>query len=165
LAIGVKRGNARADLVQMTLRSLSGRPYAEEVADVVAWLHSLDGCPAIDDAITATCRAGHHGDEPGTWFYVEADPAEGVARLRCLGCGGVHPVLDSAERWTFPSAWSCPNCRQAIAEVVFGLHEEASTVTWAAMAVRCVNCGSLDGVADFVVPGLFANQFVPGAAS
>lgn len=147
----------------MTLRSLHGRPYAEEVTDVVGWLNSLDGCPSIDDAILAVCRAASHGDDPGTWFYVEADAAEGVARLRCLSCGLAHPVLDSAERWTYPSAWSCPNCRQSIAEVVFGLHEEASTVTWAALAVRCVDCGSPDGVADFVVPALYARQFVPGA--
>lgn len=148
----------------MTLRSLSGRSYAEDVADVVTWLGNLDGCPSIDDARPATCRSASHGEEPGTWFYVEADAAEGVARLRCLGCGGVHPVLDSADRWTYPSAWSCPNCRQSIAEVVFGLHEEASAVVWAAMAVRCVDCGSLDGVADFVVPSRYANEVVPGAS-
>lgn len=147
----------------MTLRSLSGRPYAEEVADVLGWLRNLDGCPPIDDAVTAACRGVSHGDNPGTWFYVEADAAEGVARMRCLGCGGVQPVLDSQERWTYPAAWSCPNCRQAIAEVVFGLHEEASAVVWAAMAVRCVDCGSIDGIADFVVPPSFAGDLVPGS--
>lgn len=146
----------------MTLRSLSGRPYAEEVADVVGWLGNLDGCPSIDDAVSATCHAPRHGDDAATWFYVEADAAEGVARLRCLGCGGVQPVLDSEQRWTYPSAWSCRNCRQAIAEVVFGLHEEASAVVWAAMAVRCVNCGSIDGVADFVVPTSYGGSLLPG---
>ena len=163
MAIGVKRGIGSADLLGVTLRSLGGRPLAEDVTDVVEWLRSLDGCPRIDDAITARCVSSHHGAEPGTWFYVEADPRDGVARLRCLGCGGVHPVLDSADRWTYPAAWSCPNCRQSIAEVVFGLHEEASAVTWAAMAARCVNCGALDGVADFVVPSMHAGQLVPGA--
>jgi len=149
----------------VTLRSLSGRPFAEDVSDVVGWLRSLDGCPSIDDAMPAACRAASHGDDPGTWFYVEADAAEGAARLRCLGCGGVHPILDSADRWTYPPAWSCSNCRQSIAEVVFGLHEEASAVVWAAMTVRCVDCGTVDGVADFVVPGLYATQVVPGAVA
>jgi len=149
----------------VTLRSLSGRPFAEDVSDVVGWLRSLDGCPSIDDAMPAACRAASHGEDPGTWFYVEADAAEGAARLRCLGCGGVHPILDSADRWTYPPAWSCSNCRQSIAEVVFGLHEEASAVVWAAMTVRCVDCGTVDGVADFVVPGLYAAQFVPGAVA
>jgi len=147
----------------VTLRSLSGRPVAEEVADVVEWLRNLDGCPRIDEAVPAICRAASHGDDPGTWFYVEADAAEGVGRLRCLSCGLVHPILDSADRWTYPAAWSCSNCRQSIAEVVFALHEEASSVTWAALAVRCVDCGSPDGVADFIVPSLYAHQLVPGA--
>jgi hypothetical protein len=161
--LGVKSGVGGTDLLRVTLRSLTGRPFAEDVADVVTWLRGLDGCPSINDAVPAVCRAASHGEDPGTWFYVEADPAEGVARLRCLSCGGVHPILDSAERWTYPPAWSCQNCRQSIAEVVFGLHEEASAVTWAALAVRCVDCGNLDGVADFVVPSLYPSAFVPGA--
>jgi hypothetical protein len=138
----------------VTLRSLSGRPLAEEVADVVGWLHALTGCPSVDTTTVVSCPAPAHGDVAATWFYVEADAVAGVARLRCLGCGGVRRVLDSEERWTYPPAWSCLNCRQAIAEAVVGLHMDDDLVTWAALAVRCVDCGAIDGVADFVVPAL-----------
>ena len=31
--------------------------------------------------------------------------------------------------------------------------EDDGSVTWVAMGVRCVNCGDLTGVADFVVHG------------
>ena len=30
--------------------------------------------------------------------------------------------------------------------------EEDDAVSWVAVGVRCVNCGDLSGVADFVVP-------------
>ena len=134
----------------MTLRAVSGRPKAETAEDLTQWLHDLDGCPVVNRTSLATCSRPSH-DEPATWFYVEADRSEGVARLRCLACGDARAVLDSEERWTYPAAWSCPNCRQSIAEVGFGLHVEGGdSVSWVAVGVRCVNCGELGGVADFV---------------
>ena len=138
----------------MTLRAKSGHTTAESVDDLSQWLQDLTGCPPINRTVIAACeRRPVHEDEPGTWFYVEADRTEGVARLRCLGCGDAKSVLDSADRWTYPSAWSCLNCRQSIAEVVFGLHVEHGDVAdWMALGVRCVNCGELAGVADFVLP-------------
>ena len=142
----------------MTLRAVSGHTTAESAEDLTQWLHSLTGCPVVNRTIAATCPGPSH-DEPATWFYVEADRAEGVARLRCLGCGRATPLLDSEERWTYPSAWSCANCRQAIAEVAYGLHvEDGDTATWLALGVRCVNCGELAGVADFVLDGRSADE-------
>lgn len=139
----------------MTLRTVSGRPTAESVDDLSQWLRDLRGCPEINRTVTSMCHSPSHGDEPGTWFYVEADRAEGVARLRCLGCGATRPILDSEERWTYPTVWSCPTCAQSIGEVTHGLHvENGETVTWMALGVRCVNCGDLSGVTDFVVDGL-----------
>ena len=135
----------------MALRVMSGRTSAESVEDVTAWLQQLEGCPPITQTVAAMCRQPTHADEPGMWWLVEADPTEGAARLRCLACGATRPVLDSEERWTYPPAWSCRDCRQSIAEVVFGLHTDSGTTTWMAMAVRCVNCGDIGGVADFVV--------------
>ena len=122
----------------MTLRAASGHTKAESVDDLVQWLQDISGCPPVNRTVTATCqRRPAHDDEPGTWFYVEADRNEGVARLRCLGCGDARHVLDSAERWTYPPAWSCLNCRQSIAEVVFGLHVEHGDVAhWVALGVR-----------------------------
>jgi ferredoxin-like protein FixX len=129
------------------------------VDDLTQWLHDLTGCPTVNRTLTAACPAASHDDEPATWFYVEADRAEGVARLRCLACGLARPLLDSEERWTFPPAWSCGNCRQSIAEVGYGLHlEDDDTVSWFAMGVRCVNCGELAGVADFVLGGTSVDE-------
>jgi hypothetical protein len=138
----------------VTLRAKSGRSTAESVDDVTDWLHQLSGCPQVQRTVIATCRQPSHGDEHGTWWLVEADSTEGVGRLRCLACGTTRAILDSEQRWTYPAAWSCRECRQAIAEVVYGLHCQDGVVTWIAMAVRCVNCGDIGGVADFVVPGL-----------
>jgi hypothetical protein len=135
----------------MTLRTKSGHTVAESTDDLAGWLRALEGCPSVDRVVLAECRKPAHGEEPATWFYVEADPARGVARLRCLGCGDVRPVLDSAERWTYPPTRSCPGCVQSIFEVVFGLHVEGTEVSWLAVAVRCVNCNDVSGAADLVV--------------
>ncbi|MDQ1696626.1 MAG: hypothetical protein QOJ03_1979, partial [Frankiaceae bacterium] len=125
--------------------------------DLKAWLRGLEGCPSIDRTVVATCRRPVHGDEPATWFYVEADAQAGVGRMRCLACGDVRPLLDSAERWTFPPAWSCFNCSQSIAEVAFGVHENLGRASWLVMSVRCVECGHLAGLTDLVVPDLDAD--------
>lgn len=143
----------------MTLRTVGGHQAAEDVTDLVAWVNRLQGCPSIDRTVIAVCRRPAHGEEPATWFYVEADTREGVVRLRCLACGDARPVLDSAERWTYPAVWCCSNCGQSIAEVVYGIHEEDGTATWLAVAVRCVGCGHIDGVADMIVPGIAAEVF------
>ena len=124
---------------------------AETVDDLQAWLRNLSGCPTVNHTVAAVCANPSH-DEPATWFYVEADRVAGVARMRCLSCGLVRTLLDSDERWTFPPTWACLECAQSIAEVAFGLHlEDDDSVSWAAVGVRCVNCGDLSGVADFVV--------------
>lgn len=134
----------------MTLRQIQGRTIAEDVTDVGGWLRALQGCPPVTTTHRVAC--GDHGDEPATWFYVEADAAEGVARTRCLGCGRTQGLLDSERRWTFPPVWQCADCHQSIAEVVVGGHEAAGGVDWVAVAVRCVECGLVAGVADALVP-------------
>ena len=106
----------------MTLRTVSGQQTAEDVTDLVAWVDRLEGCPPVTRTVVATCRRPAHGEEPASWFYVEADAHEGVARLRCLACGDARPVLDSAERWSYPPVWACSTCNQSIVEVVFGIH-------------------------------------------
>jgi len=133
----------------MALRILHGRPMAEDVSDVEAWLSALTGCPEISSTRVAGCA--NHGDEDSNWFYVEADPHEGIARLRCIGCGRVHHLLDSEERWSYPATWSCPGCQHSIAEVVLGAHEVDTGPDWVAIAVRCVECGHVEGVTDAVI--------------
>jgi hypothetical protein len=139
----------------VTLRATGDRrTSSESIDDLAQWLATLSGGPAVNRTALAECPRPQHADDPATWFYVEADAGEGVARLRCLACGHAHSVLDSAERWSFPSAWSCRNCAQSIAEVAYGLHVEGgNAVTWVAVGVRCVNCGEINGVTDMVVPG------------
>lgn len=144
----------------MTLRTAHGQHKAETVEDLKSWIRDLDGCPPIQRVVTARCEQPVHGTEPGTWFYVEADAAEGVARLRCLGCADARSVLDSADRWTYPAAWACGDCSQSIAEVAFGVHVDGEAATWLALAARCVECGAVAGLTDMVVPGLPADGFV-----
>jgi hypothetical protein len=44
-------------------------------------------------------------------------------------------------------------------EVAVGLHvESGTTVSWLAVAVRCVGCGRLDGVTDMNVPSLSVDE-------
>lgn len=138
----------------MTLRSVAGRRKGEDVTDLQAWLRSLTDCPSVDRTMPGVCPNPVHGDDLATWFYVEADRAEGVARRRCLGCGTATSLLDSQERWTFPPMWTCSNCSQSIAEVAFGLHVEDDRVTWVVMGLRCVGCGGVEGGTDVVLPGV-----------
>jgi hypothetical protein len=99
----------------------------------------------------ARCNHVWHADEPATWFYVEADAAAGVARLRCLSGGHMSELLDSGAHWTFPGVWACVGCSQSIAEVVYGIHEDDGIATWMAVAVRCVECGDVTGLTDLVL--------------
>lgn len=133
----------------MTLRNVQGRPTAEDVQDVADWLTALEGCPPVTATSVVSCR--RHDDE-AVWFYVEADATAGVARTRCLACSGVQELLDSGDRWTYPMAWSCSRCSQSIAEVVLGAHVTDGRAYWVALAVRCVDCGTVAGLTDVVVP-------------
>ena len=143
----------------MTIRTSAGQQITETPEDLAHWVMSLTGCPTITRTVLARCTRPLHGDEAATWFYVEADAAEGLARLRCLACADVRPVLDSADRWSYPPAWACRNCSQSIAEVVFGVAEENGLARWLVVAVRCVECGCVQGLTDMVVPGVAADVF------
>ena len=143
----------------MTLRTVAGQQSAESLEDLVNWVMGLTGCPPVTRTVVARCTRPAHGGEPAEWFYVEADAGEGVARLRCLACADVRPILDSAERWTYPQTWSCPNCRQSIAEVVFGIAERDGVAEWLVVTGRCVSCGHVAGLTDMVVPHVAADVF------
>lgn len=135
----------------MTLRSVGPRLISESIEDVVEWVKHLEGCPPVTRTKIALCPNPSHGSDPANWFYVEADVGEGVARLRCLAGGHITDLLDSAEHWTYPGVWACPGCGQSIAEAVFGIHESGGSAQWMAIAVRCVECGEVAGVADMVL--------------
>jgi hypothetical protein len=130
------------------MRTAGNRHTAEDTEDLATWVRGLTDCPPVTQTTFAMCSHASHGDEPATWFYVEADAEAGVARLRCLAGGHVSDLLDSAEHWTYPGVWSCPSCSQSIAEVVYGIHDEAGTATWLVMALRCVECGDVAGATD-----------------
>lgn len=144
----------------MTLQTAHGHYKAETVEDLKSWMRGLSGCPSVDRVVSARCDRPVHGDEPATWFYVEADARDGLARLRCLGCADMKPVLDSAERWSFPPAWACPDCSQSIADVAFGVHADDGVANWLVVAARCVECNSVSGLTDLVVPDLPVDEFV-----
>jgi hypothetical protein len=135
----------------VVMRTIGTRHTAEDIEDLAVWVRDLTGCPPVTQTAFAACTHAAHGDEPATWFYVEADAEAGVARLRCLSGGHPHEVADSAEHWTFPGVWSCVSCSQSIAEVVYGIHDEAGTAKWLVVAVRCVECGDVYGLTDIVL--------------
>jgi hypothetical protein len=151
------------------LHSVAGHRIGEDTADLQRWLVDLQGCPPVTHTHVLTCANSVHED-PATWFYVEADPAQGVVRRRCLACGLVAVTLDSEDRWSHPHMWSCDTCGQSIAEVAAGMHSPATSptsnaagpVSWVAIGVRCVGCGGLAGVTDFVLPAQPAADVVAG---
>lgn len=133
------------------------RPTGESSADLLAWLAALPGGQPIATTRLLTCD--RHGDEPQPWQYLEADPAEGVARRRCLSCAHVVYALDSDERWTHPPMYACPGCGHSIVEVAAGLSTpEPDTVSWVVLGVRCAECGRLAGATDLVVAGRPVDQ-------
>jgi hypothetical protein len=135
----------------VVMRTTGNRHSAEDAEDLATWVRALTGCPPVTQTALAMCKHPSHGEEPATWFYVEGDSEAGVARLRCLSGGHVAEVLDSADRWTFPSAWACVSCSQSIAEVVYGINDEAGTAKWLAIGVRCVECGDVAGLTDIML--------------
>ncbi|MDQ1485722.1 MAG: hypothetical protein QOJ62_1415 [Actinomycetota bacterium] len=146
----------------MVLRTVAGRRTGEDANDLESWLVQLTDCPQIARTVLTTCANPVHADEPATWFYIEADPNEALARRRCLSCGNSHHVLDSAEHWNFPRMWSCPNCSQSIAEIAAGMHvEDGEYVDWLALAARCVSCGTIDGLTDFTIDPIPVSQVLP----
>lgn len=138
----------------MVMRTVGNRHAAEDIEDVASWVRGLTECPAVTQTTIATCRHPSHGEDDANWFYVEADAEAGVARLRCLSGGHTFDLLDSAEHWTFPGVWACLSCGQSIAEVMYGIHDEAGTAQWLVLAVRCVECGDVAGLTDVVLPDL-----------
>jgi hypothetical protein len=135
----------------VVLRVITGRMTGESSADLQQWISQLEDCPPITGTVIAQCANERHTDEPATWFYVEADAADSVARRRCLSCGEARDVLDSAEHWTAPRMWACSSCGQSIAEVASGLHADNDQVTWVVLGARCVGCGTISGLTDFSV--------------
>jgi hypothetical protein len=136
----------------MVLRTVGGHRIGEDTEDLRAFLTQLDGSPVVTETVLLHCA--NHGDERPTWTYAEADPVTGVARRRCLQCATSTWVLDSEARWTFPHVWSCSACSQSICEVAAGMSmPDDSSVNWLVLAARCVDCGRIQGLTDFVLPG------------
>jgi hypothetical protein len=135
----------------VVMRTLGTRHTAEDTEDLATWVRDLPGGPPVTQTVLARCNHDWHGDEPATWFYVEADASAGVARLRCLSGGHLREVLDSGEHWTFPGVWSCVSCSQSIAEVVYGVNDDDGVSRWMVIAARCVECGDVAGLTDLVL--------------
>lgn len=145
----------------MVMRTGGRASRAEDADDLRAWLGALPTGPRVTDTVVLAC--GQHGDERPSWMYVEADPAAGVARRRCLGCGFAVSVLDSGTRWTFPPMWACGGCGNSIAEVAAGMSApDGSSVDWVVLGARCVECGQVAGLTDLVLPGVPLGAVVVG---
>jgi hypothetical protein len=136
----------------MVLRVVGGVRTGEDTEDLRDFLSSLPSGPKVHE--TAMLACDNHGDERPTWAYVEADAAVGTARRRCLQCATNTWLLDSEQRWEFPHMWACGSCGQSIAEVAVGLSmPDGDHVEWVVVGARCVECGRIDGLTDFVLPG------------
>lgn len=123
---------------------------AEDVADLRTWVAALPTPVPVHETVLLGC--GEHGETRPTWAYVEADRVHGVARRRCLACATSTFVLDSEQRWTYPTTWSCARCSHSIAEVAAGLHlPSEGRVAWVVLAARCVECGRVEGLTDMVL--------------
>jgi hypothetical protein len=137
----------------MVLRTVGGHRIGEDTEDLRAFLTQLDGSPVVRETLLLGCD--NHGDERPTWTYVEADPATGVARRRCLQCATSHWIMDSESRWSFPHVWSCLACSQSICEVAAGMAmPDDDHVDWLVLAARCVDCGRIQGLTDMVLPNV-----------
>lgn len=136
----------------MVLRSVGAALVGEDVEDLRAWLGELEGGPRVHETVVLSCAA-HDDDEP-LWAYVEADAGAGLARRRCLACGTSVALLDSQERWSFPPMWACGRCGHSLAELAAGLSRpDGEHVEWLVLGARCVECGQLAGLTDFVLAG------------
>lgn len=143
----------------MVLRVVSGVRTGEDVEDLRTFLQGLEGGPTVHETVVLGCN--NHGDERPTWTYVEASAKEGIARRRCLQCAKTTHVLDSEGRWTYPPMWACGTCGQSIAEVAAGLSlPDGDHVDWVVLGARCVECGRVDGLTDFVVDKLPLDEVV-----
>lgn len=138
----------------MTVRTRADAPTGEDVEDLKAWLVSLPTPLPVQQTQQLVCGAPEHGEGEGTWLFVEADAAAGVARCRCLACGSQRWIGDSEAHWTYPMMWSCPQCANSLAEVVAGLSLDSSgRPGWLALGARCTVCGVLCGLTDMALPG------------
>ena len=134
----------------MVLRTVAGAQTGEDVEDLRVWLRELPGAPEVHEVVVLACAA--HEDEQPTWAYVEADATLGLARRRCLACGTSVALLDSGERWTHPPMHACSGCATSIVEVAAGLHlPDGEHVGWVVVGARCVECGRLAGLTDFLL--------------
>ena len=144
----------------MALKRSGDAVTGEDVDDLLVWLSDLPGAPVVHQRIALACE--QHGEDRPTWSYVEADPAAGVARRRCLACAGVVYLLDSDDRWTHPPMWACRGCAQSIVEIAAALSvPDGEHVEWVALAARCVECGRLAGLTDAIVDRQPLSQVLP----
>lgn len=167
------RHDARGDHGGTATATAGHRPHGDDQHALCHWLQGLEGGPAVTRTEPLACTSAAHAD-PAAWFFAEADPSTGIARRRCLACGEVTGSLDSQDRWTYPPMWACPDCGQSICELAAGLAVDAADaadavdatdavdgeqrVTWVALGARCVACGCLAGLTDFVLPGVPADE-------
>lgn len=128
----------------------SGRWWTGDApVDLDAYLSSYTakGYP-VTEVVHARCECG--GDE----FRVRVDDESGCAERRCVGCGRVVLMLDSAE--TVEEAElgdaACP-CGNATFQVAvgFAMYAGEQDVRWVYVGLRCLRDGVLGCYTDWKI--------------
>lgn len=113
-------------------------------------------------ATTAHSRCANCG---GTIFALRVDDDEGFADRRCVSCGEVFHMLDSAEyvEDASPEECACP-CGGEEFEVAVGYAlRQDGDVRWVSIATRCIRDGTLGVYADWKIDYGPAGHLLEGA--
>lgn len=159
---GFKSHVTAADPLRVSVESteiarLGDAAIGQSADDLRAWTLALEGGPGVTHVQIQHCRGdAAHGEERPFWFFAEADPHEGLIRLRCVACGDARGLFDSDRQWSYPPMHACLSCEQSMMEISVGVHAEESAgrapvVTWAVIGARCVMCGRMEGLTDVLM--------------
>ncbi len=120
-----------------------------EAADIDEFVRALtaDGYP-VERMVHSRCS-----DCSGTTFALRVDDVEGYADRRCITCGDVFHMLDSAEYIddASPEEVACP-CGGEEFELAVGYAlRQGGDVRWVNVGARCVRDGTLGVYADWKI--------------
>jgi hypothetical protein len=120
-----------------------------DAADIDEFVRAFtaDGYP-VARMVHSRCE-----DCSGTTFALRVDDVEGYADRRCISCGRVFHMLDSAEYIddASPEECACP-CGGEEFELAVGYAlRDGGDVRWVSVGARCIRDGTLGVYADWKI--------------